>query len=228
MLRTFFTFLLLGACGCASLDGLFKGDGKKVVTSDGACLELVPESPNQGVFACENAARYTLRAGGWVKSYEKSAFRNELRERIVSFVRSTAYPFAALKEATLEVWIEAPMLGAADAALAVVVRSPAGNFVAALPLDADEWHVSPEKVTWLGRESYPSRAAKKLGHLAVHETKGSYVVKAAPFTEMRTASLLMKEPGAKAAQRRVELLPAGAREGAKARAYVFPLRAEKP
>jgi len=224
----FYTFLVSLACGCASLDGLFKGDGKKVVTSDGQCLALVPESPSQGVLACENAARYTLRAGEWAKSYEKTAFRKQLRERVVSFVRGTAYPVAALKDATLEVWIEAPLFGDAEAALAVVVRAPAGNFVAALPLDADHWQMSPEAVTWLGREAYPSRAAKKLGHVAVHETNGSYVVKAAPFTEMRTAAALMKEPGAKALRRRVELLPAGAREGAKARAYVFPLRAEKP
>jgi hypothetical protein len=241
------------AGGCATVERFFShGDGKVTETPAGRCLDLVPEYALHPVRACETAASYELLAGPRQLRLDKVRYQHELRERLLQFARRTAYPWRTLGQATIEVWMTAPLTEPEAASTVAVVKGPGGNFAVHLTLSPDGWQVVPENVVWLGKDGYPSLQAKRLGTVLVvprgevtearlarflagvdagavpRDAWTPLELAVVPFAETAAARALMTRPGARAVLADVQLIPAGEREGAKAKAFEFAFASGAP
>jgi hypothetical protein len=160
----------LGLSACATWPTLLRdkqGDGQVVATPSGPCIYLAPENALHPLSICEGPTRYEITVPGRRYALEKASLQRQLRERLGALAGPTSYAKAALKAATVELWLTAGAFTPEDAELRAVVISAGGNFAVRLPLDQAAWNV-PEAVEWLGAKAWPSRTARQSGVLLAY------------------------------------------------------------
>ncbi len=226
----------VAAASCASLPFLkWQGDGQVVQTANGACLDLEPR-----VRACQSGDKLEVTVSGRTHAYKKSELKSLLRERIFQFVRTTPYPVATLKNAVVELWLDAPVFTPESAHFVAVVLSKGGNFRARLPLDAAAWQIDGESLALLGTDAFPSATARRAGKLAVaakpHITGAALrdflgrsgaplvdatgeavvVLETGAFAETEVAKKLASQRDARLYVQEIELIPATEPDGSRA------------
>jgi hypothetical protein len=227
------------------------GDGVVMVTKDGHCLELLPENQLHRVRGCETAKTYEIEIAGRRQIVDKRAFREQLRERIVQFLRPTGYRWRELEAADVELWLTAPVFKPEDTTLVAVVLCPAGNFAMRLPVDPGLWNPGVEDVLVLGSRRYPSKSAVQAGVVVVEasavsskeetlayltrmEAKGVEAdqwpllkLRTTPFAEADVARRIATTWRGRSFVDRAKTLPAGEVEAARGLAFRFAFKPKK-
>lgn len=163
--------LLISACQTTEVS---RNSGVVIKSKGETCYILTPENLLSQTSVCKDIDNKKIRftIGSKIFTYDSQKYEENILDRMIQYLRLTHYPLDDLKGSSLELWYSCHWLNVEKCHTTVFVKSNAGNFAMRYPISPHEWRFAPEKILWLGRQSYPAMAPLQLGYLEIQAKPG--------------------------------------------------------
>lgn len=176
MFRSDYLSLRFGVCILSALllNGCFlknmrptANEVTTITTSDGICNYVNPGSPLHPVFICDQKETVVLQIMKERFALNKVNLEKEVLNQLRSLVLASDIDPKHIGNATVEIWVAAPVLKPQEAHLVVVVKGAALSFAVFLPADMRHWDFLSSPAVQLGESGYPSLEIWKTGRVVM-------------------------------------------------------------
>jgi len=140
-----------------------------LVASSSGCVTIDDENAFHLVKACETARNYVVQVRENQIQFDKRLFQFQLANQLGRLLHgSDSLSASILHEASVDIWLAAPVLQPESVYLVAVLHTDPGTITVDLPFTTNATvtdGIRGEQIAWLGRGHYPTAAAWHIDRL---------------------------------------------------------------